>query len=171
VRDLTRSCEHLLTSRPCLPRSSIVVYTIYERPRGAGQGNDQHGSTNSTHGTKDYSPLSAQGYFSQALAVNVTSTTGQNSGDNEEPSTSHFRVYYTPSSISRRRSNEDEDDDDTEAVVFVCHHGAGYSAMSFALFAKEIAELSNGTAGVLALDCRGHGELVTTYKRREALNS
>lgn len=39
----------------------------------------------------------------------------------------------------------------------ICHHGAGYSGLSFALFAKEVERLSGGECGVLALDCRGHG--------------
>lgn len=39
----------------------------------------------------------------------------------------------------------------------VCHHGAGQSALTFALMAKEITDLSGGACGVLALDCRGHG--------------
>ena len=42
----------------------------------------------------------------------------------------------------------------------VCHHGAGHSALTFALMAREVTELSREQCGVLALDCRGHGALV-----------
>ena len=65
---------------------------------------------------------------------------------------SSFRVYYTPP-----KPASDRDNDDVRPVCFVCHHGAGYSGLSFALFAKAIREASGGKAGVLALDCRGHG--------------
>lgn len=92
------------------------------------------------------------------MAVKVEEA-GQNGG----PST--FRVYYTPPSkgkASAATSNgtlddAGEDDDEESPVVYVCHHGAGYSAMSFALLSKELVEISEGKAGVLALDCRGHG--------------
>lgn len=43
-------------------------------------------------------------------------------------------------------------------TLFVFHHGAGYSGLSYALVAKEITRLTGGEAGVLAFDCRGHGE-------------
>ena len=43
--------------------------------------------------------------------------------------------------------------------LLVTHHGAGSSALSFALFASEVRKaLPN--AGLLSLDARGHGETV-----------
>lgn len=48
--------------------------------------------------------------------------------------------------------------------LFVTHHGAGSSGLSFALFASEIRK-SLPAAGVLSLDARGHGE--TSIKTRE----
>lgn len=41
--------------------------------------------------------------------------------------------------------------------LFVTHHGAGSSGLSFALFASEIRKALPG-AGVLSLDARGHGQ-------------
>lgn len=41
--------------------------------------------------------------------------------------------------------------------LFVVHHGAGSSGLSFALFASEIRK-ALPTAGVLSLDARGHGQ-------------
>ena len=79
-----------------------------------------------------YKPVSASGYFDQALEVNVPSAQLD------------FRVYYTP---PKRKSG----------TVLVCHHGAGYSALSFACFAKEITRLSNRECGVFAFDVRRHG--------------
>ena len=40
----------------------------------------------------------------------------------------------------------------------ICHHGAGYSGLSFACFAKEIADTAKGECGVLAFDARRHGK-------------
>lgn len=40
----------------------------------------------------------------------------------------------------------------------ICHHGAGYSGLSFACFAKEITDTSKGECGVLAMDARRHGK-------------
>ncbi len=56
-----------------------------------------------------------------------------------------FHVYITPPI--------------TKGPLFVTHHGAGSSGLSFALFASEVRKaLPN--AGVLSLDARGHGETV-----------
>ncbi len=43
--------------------------------------------------------------------------------------------------------------------LFVTHHGAGSSGLSFAIFASEIRR-ALPTCGVLSLDARGHGETV-----------
>lgn len=40
--------------------------------------------------------------------------------------------------------------------LFVMHHGAGSSGLSFAVVASEIKKRLS-TAGILAIDCRGHG--------------
>ncbi|KAI5478333.1 Esterase/lipase/thioesterase [Pseudohyphozyma bogoriensis] len=118
---------------------------------------------------KDYLPISASSYFSEALEVNLAA-----------PSTAVFRVYYTPAipskapiesipSISdslgagpakapwlKPTSAEDEG----KGVLDACVHGAGYSALSFACLAKALKEKSSGMAGVLSYDQRGHGESV-----------
>jgi pimeloyl-ACP methyl ester carboxylesterase len=46
--------------------------------------------------------------------------------------------------------------------MFVMHHGAGSSALTFGLVAKAISEMTQRECGVLAFDCRGHGATVTT---------
>ncbi|KAL7005403.1 Protein phosphatase methylesterase 1 [Cystobasidiomycetes sp. EMM_F5] len=83
-------------------------------------------------------------YFESALSIRVGSQ-------------STFRVYYTPPNVAGD-SNGDDEDAEEQPVVFVCHHGAGYSGLSFALLAKQVHRSSNGKAGVLSLDCRGHGK-------------
>lgn len=79
-----------------------------------------------------YRPISASGCFGQALEIKVPSAQ------------LNFRVYYTPPKAK-------------DGTVLVCHHGAGYSALSFACFAKEVTRLSNGECGIFAFDVRRHG--------------
>lgn len=61
-------------------------------------------------------------------------------------SLSTFHVYITPPTSS--------------GPLFITHHGAGSSGLSFALLASEIRKLLP-FAGVLSFDCRGHGETST----------
>ncbi|KAF9650188.1 protein phosphatase methylesterase [Thelephora ganbajun] len=96
------------------------------------------GSTSAKSSHLDaFRPTSALGYFDQALEINVPSVQ------------LNFRVYYTPPKAKG-------------GTVLVCHHGAGYSALSFACFAKEVTGLSNGECGILAFDVRRHGKTVPT---------
>jgi protein phosphatase methylesterase 1 len=48
------------------------------------------------------------------------------------------------------------------APLFVTHHGAGSSGLSFAALTAEIRRLLPG-AGILSLDARGHGSTVVTH--------
>ncbi|KAG6850105.1 hypothetical protein H0H93_001026 [Arthromyces matolae] len=87
----------------------------------------------------DFAPISAASYFQQALQV-VVSSRGLD-----------FRIYYTPPAFS-----------DGNGTVMICHHGAGYSGLTFACFAKEVGEMTKGECGILALDARRHGKTTTT---------
>lgn len=53
----------------------------------------------------------------------------------------------------------------TRGPLFVTHHGAGSSGLSFATFAKELLKILP-TAGVLSLDARGHGQ--TTIEENQS---
>ena len=55
-----------------------------------------------------------------------------------------FRVYYTPPKSA-------------DGTVVICHHGAGWSGLTFAAFAKEVARVGKGECGLLTFDCRAHG--------------
>jgi len=85
----------------------------------------------------EYSPISAAGYFDQALEIAVPASQLQ------------FRIYYTPPKLSN-------------GTVLVCHHGAGWSGLSFACFAQEVSQISKGECGILAFDVRRHGKTVPT---------
>lgn len=115
-----------------------------------------------------YSPLSAAGLFTQALEVETTishpyAADESTSTETATTSTATFRVYYTAPEVGVQHG----------ATVFVCVHGAGYSGLSYARFAKSLVELNRdverqdgggyggenvGKIGVLAYDARGHGE-------------
>lgn len=43
-------------------------------------------------------------------------------------------------------------------TVFVFHHGAGLSGLSYALLAEHLKGLNNNQCGILCYDCRGHGK-------------
>lgn len=62
--------------------------------------------------------------------------------------TAYYHAYITPP------SNPAKD------PLFVCHHGAGSSALTFALFARQIRS-HLPTAGILSLSARGHGSSIT----------
>ncbi|GAM82646.1 hypothetical protein ANO11243_006280 [Dothideomycetidae sp. 11243] len=59
-----------------------------------------------------------------------------------------YHVYLTPPA------------DPAKGPLFICHHGAGASGMSFALFAAAVRRLMP-SAGVLSLEAREHGSVVT----------
>lgn len=80
----------------------------------------------------NFAPISAESYFTQAVEVTVPQTNLVH------------RVYYTPPTAD-------------DGTIMICHHGAGYSGLSFACFAKEVEEVTGGECGVLALDARRHG--------------
>ncbi|KAJ6611157.1 protein phosphatase methylesterase [Mycena sp. CBHHK59/15] len=93
----------------------------------------------------DFAPISAAAFFVDALQVSVAARDLD------------CRVYYTPPKFA-------------DGTVMVCHHGAGYSGLSFACLAKEIGDMSKGECGVLALDARRHGMSTTAAKEDEDLS-
>lgn len=58
-----------------------------------------------------------------------------------------YHVYVTPPA------------DVTKGPLFVCHHGAGASGLSFALFARELRQRLPG-CGVLSVEARDHGSII-----------
>ncbi|CEL58661.1 protein phosphatase methylesterase 1 [Rhizoctonia solani AG-1 IB] len=112
---------------------------------GSTQSRTIRGVTRTTP-ARDYSPISASGLLTQAAQVSVAE------------SGLDFRVYYTPPTANG-----------PEGTVLVCHHGAGYSGLSFACFAQEVTDMSAGELGMLIMDARGHGR--TTPINRSDLNA
>ncbi|KAF8150993.1 Alpha/Beta hydrolase protein [Crassisporium funariophilum] len=85
----------------------------------------------------NFAPVSAVSFFADALQVSIPERNLD------------CRIYYTPPKFA-------------DGTVMVCHHGAGYSGLSFACFAKEVTEMTKGECGVLALDARRHGKTTAT---------
>lgn len=79
-----------------------------------------------------FAPISAAPFFDSAAQVSL------------EHRALDCRVYYTPPKLAN-------------GTVMICHHGAGYSGLSFACFAKEVNDITSGECGVLAFDARRHG--------------
>ncbi|GLB44809.1 putative demethylates proteins that have been reversibly carboxymethylated [Lyophyllum shimeji] len=90
----------------------------------------------------DFAPISAASFFAEAVQVSVPSR-GLD-----------CRVYYTPPASP-------------DGTVMVCHHGAGYSGLTFACFAKEVTEMTKCECGVLALDARRHGKTTSTTEKAD----
>ncbi|KAI9758797.1 MAG: hypothetical protein M4579_002811 [Chaenotheca gracillima] len=92
-------------------------------------------------GKRSLDPLPWSSYFVQELYLEASSAT--------EDVVHH--VYVTPPS--------------QKGPLFVTHHGAGSSGLSFAVMAAEVRKLLP-EAGILSVDARGHGD--TTVKPKGA---
>ena len=84
-------------------------------------------------------------YFDQELWLEKTLPDG---------ASARYHVYVTPP------TNPSKD------PLFVCHHGAGSSGLSFAIFAQEIRK-SLPNAGILSLEARGHGSSIISQTGEE----
>ncbi|CAK4031353.1 phosphatase methylesterase 1 [Lecanosticta acicola] len=67
-----------------------------------------------------------------------------------------YHVYLTPPT------------NPSKGPLFICHHGAGASGMSFAVFAQEIRKRLPD-AGILSLEARGHGSVVRDISTAEEI--
>lgn len=83
----------------------------------------------------DLTPISASGHFQQAVQVALAEANLD------------VRVYITPPVPTNNDAGS----------IMIFHHGAGYSALSFACLAKAVTELTSGECGVMAFDARAHG--------------
>jgi len=82
-----------------------------------------------------YEPLTAEDSFGATEMVAL----------NEDGK--RFRVYRNAPEAAGSES----------AVVFVFHHGAGYSGLSAACLAGEVRAQGQGQYGFVSFDCRFHG--------------
>ncbi|KAF1809670.1 protein phosphatase methylesteras-like protein 1 [Eremomyces bilateralis CBS 781.70] len=85
---------------------------------------------------KPAAPIQWSDFFAQELYLELE----------KDGEVAKFHVYHTPST-------------DPRAPLVVLHHGAGSSALSFALFTLELQRLLP-KAGILAVEAREHGSVV-----------
>ena len=97
--------------------------------------------TRPTSRSFDHSPLSWTSYFERDITIL------HRTADSE---ISHH-AYLTSPIFAQDRTGP----------LFIAHHGAGSSALSFALLAKAIKE-QLPDAGILSVDARGHGSTTVT---------
>lgn len=90
--------------------------------------------------SRQYSPLSWNEFYSQEFYVSR--------GINDSQSINHH-VFLTPPTNS--------------GPLFVTHHGAGSSGLSFAVLAREISKILPD-AGFLSFDARAHGSTAVITK-------
>jgi protein phosphatase methylesterase 1 len=85
-------------------------------------------------------------FFDQELYLEHTSETQH----------ARYHVYLTPPT------------DPQKGPLFICHHGAGASGLSFAILAQEL-RLQLPSAGILSLEARGHGSVVKNATTEEEI--
>ncbi|KAK5112510.1 hypothetical protein LTR62_004267 [Meristemomyces frigidus] len=110
---------------------------------GRSFGSDSSDASVKTVRREEVVPTHWSNYFEQQLYFDCN----DDDDDNNHP-TARYHVYVTPPTDIR------------QGPLFICHHGAGSSALSFALFAREIRTLLPH-AGILSLSARAHGSTVT----------
>lgn len=93
--------------------------------------------------------LSWTDFFTQELYIEEDQAQDQ---DNTHINIIHH-VYLTPPKASK--------DGEETGPLFVMHHGAGSSGLTFAACAGEIRKILP-KAGILSVDCRNHGSTTTT---------
>lgn len=93
-------------------------------------------------------------FFSEELFLEEDLRGGEDGAVNAK---ARYHVYVSPPRDVRK------------GPLFVCHHGAGASGLSFALFAKEVRVLMP-EAGVVSLEARGHGSVVMDLEGNEIVD-
>lgn len=112
-----------------------MIFPLFWATSYAGIFLTSNSSPRSTATKRPLDEISWTEYFDQELYLENATPSGK----------IVYHVYLTPPS--------------QKAPLFVTHHGAGSSGLSFAVLAAEIRRALPG-AGILSLDARGHGETV-----------
>eukprot|EP00761_Pharyngomonas_kirbyi_P014822 gb/GECH01014852.1/.p1 GENE.gb/GECH01014852.1/~~gb/GECH01014852.1/.p1 ORF type:complete len:353 (+),score=89.01 gb/GECH01014852.1/:1-1059(+) len=93
-----------------------------------------------------YSPISWDNYFTKYEDITIPNTEDK------------FRVYISESKDKKNKSSDSDDEcEDKTETVYICLHGGGYTAMTWALCTKHLKQHHR----VIALDLRGHGDTTT----------
>ncbi|CAK1364022.1 Protein phosphatase methylesterase 1 [Cercospora beticola] len=108
-------------------------------------------------------------YSSDSSASSTASVATVRPSSREQAAPPTHWTQYFEQEIYLEHKTEDKDaryhayltppTDPHKGPLFICHHGAGASALSFAIFARELRQ-KLPAAGILSLSARGHGSLV-----------
>jgi len=155
MSDLLRALPHVKDKETPTERTRPAprVLTTAQEDPDASSSSDSSASTADSittlkpsaedHTTHPVATIPWPQYFSQELYITAPNAI--------------YHVYLTPPS------------DPAKGPLFICHHGAGASGMSFARFASFVRSQAAG-AGVLALEAREHGSVVTDASGAELLD-
>lgn len=92
-------------------------------------------------GGRVYTPLEWSDYFDSFLDLPVINAEGT------------FRLYC------KNMTPDDDEEEEEDCPLLILLHGAGYSALSWGLFAKSLSKLAH--VKIVAIDLRGHGQTDT----------
>ncbi|QIW95897.1 hypothetical protein AMS68_001415 [Peltaster fructicola] len=129
------------TVRPRPSPISILDVDEHSSSDSSASSASSMASVNTVRPSSREQPASAThwtNYFTQDLNLETNLDAGRRAV---------YHVYLTPPTNPKKDP------------LFVCHHGAGSSGLSFAVFAKEIRSRLPD-AGILSVEARGHGSRI-----------
>lgn len=143
MSDLFRKSLNGAPSKPRPDPISLPEEPVEDHPRSGSSSSsaDSETSVNTIRpSSREQSAPSSHwtNYFAQDLYL-------ERNDDNQH---ARYHVYLTPPTDLKK------------GPLFICHHGAGASGLSFAVCAKEIQAKIPG-AGILSLEARDHGSIIT----------
>ncbi|KAK4499422.1 hypothetical protein PRZ48_009936 [Zasmidium cellare] len=125
--------------------------------------------------SSEYDDYSSSSDSSASSAASVA-TVRPSSREHEAPPT-HWTNYFEQELFLERTEGEQvgryhvyltPPTDLKKGPLFICHHGAGASGMSFAMFAQEIRK-KLPEAGILSLEARAHGSTIANATSGESI--
>lgn len=143
MSDLFRQSVNGAPARPrpspiSLPEGQVEDHPLSDSSSSSA---DSTASVNTVRPSSREQPASSSHwtkYFAQELYLEK----------NDETQKARYHVYLTPPT------------DIKKGPLFVCHHGAGTSGLSFAVCAQHIRS-KLPEAGILSLEARAHGSVIT----------
>ncbi|KAM7191555.1 Protein phosphatase methylesterase 1 [Naviculisporaceae sp. PSN 640] len=121
---------------------------LFARPALSSTGSSGAISGTGSSGGRSYEPIPWTAYFERELWLDTSPTT-------------RHHAYLTSPVAASPGSGPGGPTKGRPGPLFVTHHGAGSSGLSFAVVGAEIRKRISG-AGILSLDARGHGGTFTT---------
>lgn len=149
MSDLFRALPKIKEKPDNAPRPPPLPLTT-SREDDASSSSDSSASTTDSINTLRPSPRSEQ--HQETLSAIAWSDYYQQELYLEESTPTQEAIYHVYLTAPA---------DLTKGPLFITHHGAGATGMSFAMFARQIKHLQPA-AGILSLEAREHGSVVTS---------